>query len=244
MCAGAETVGGKRALEPERTDADAAQRPSKRAKVVRFSEGVRTDSGPDLVSRILCQLLSDTIERRVSDLESLQRSILSSQESARFIVDAVYTDLLASESGRVLVQSLILTMIYKRLRALVNTIAARAADDGEGMLTLLPSHLRINHKFIPMLVKLQCAIHTIILGRCKPSHDDSPTTHPTATTTTPQGGASPTSTISTPPAMPSTTHPLDTAATLESAQSIHFFHARNVRASADANIMIMTPACM
>lgn len=229
------SVGGKRALEPESTHAthhaqDApAQRPAKRAKGnVGFNSEVRTADGPDLISRITSDLIDDTIKSRIYDLESLQTSIRTSVQSAHFIFDAVYKDLLASEEGCVLVQSLILSVVYKRLQALVNTITTRATEDGKGMLTLLPSHTRIGNTFIPVLVKLQGAIHMIILDRCKPSPDEPPANHATAITTY-ATHATATITHANSPPTNSETYPFNTA-TSESAKCSNM-NTRHVRLS-------------
>jgi len=173
-------VGGKRALEPEsgpgahdcaRRDAPVEQ-PAKRTKTsVSFHPEARPEDGPDAISRIAADLIDGAITKRVFDLDTLQTSIQTSMDSARFELPAVYKDLMASKGGCVLVQSVILTVIHKRFQALINTIAARTTEDCQGTLTLLPSHTRIGHAFIPVLVMLQGAIHMIILDRCRPCAD-------------------------------------------------------------------------
>ena len=169
-------VGDKHAREP--VGAEVADRPAKHAAVgktkqgVRFCPAARRDDGPDVISRIAAQLIDDTLTRRVFDLNSLQASMRASMESSRLIFHASFTDLLASEGGGVMLQSIILTVIHKRFQALVDTITARAQVDGRGMFRLLPSHTQIGQDHVPVLATLQAAIHQIILNRCKPSPDD------------------------------------------------------------------------
>lgn len=82
---------------------------------------------------------------------------------AGFVIDPEYQARVNTSAGQKLVESCMLLIVHRRLQLLINTIQERSSqDNGQGLVTLLPSQVRIGSACIPMLVRLQAAVLSII----------------------------------------------------------------------------------